>query len=265
MNSFLNLLFFQAKNIAPQRNLGEVSLLAPVHPVLPAVQTGLWGRRVEAETSASGRGLTAAPADPAQVQMAPSISTTVKVETQAPTQALVSAQIQPPVPVSFQAGAIPDTPGSTLIKAPTSVPIQVPTAGHALVKAQVQAPVSATGPTFEPSKGSSTSSDTSSAIGEPKLSVLGLASVPIPVTLPVSVQTAAPASVAALVPAPVLMPPGIQTALSVSECASLATTQQNLEATSASSTLQHELCVEVGIKPKFAHCTSVILIFSHII
>lgn len=198
MNSFPNLLFFQAKNIAPQRTLGEVSLLAPVQ----------------------------------------SISTTIKVETQAPTQALVSAQIQPPVPVSFQAGTIPDTPGSTLIKAPNSVPIQVPTAGHALVKAQVQAPVSATGPTFEPSKGSSTSSDTSSAIGEPKLSVLGLASVPIPVTLPVSVQSAAPASVAAL---------------SVSECASVATTQQNLEATSASSTLQHELCVEVGIKPKFAH------------
>lgn len=245
-------IFLQAKNIAPQRNFGEVSILAPVHPVLPAVQTGLWGGGVETEASASGLGLTAAPADPAQAASI-SASTTVKVETQAPTQAVVAAQIQPPVPASFQAGAIPDTPSSNLIKAPTSVPIQVPTAGHVLATAPVQALVSAAGPTFGPSKGSSTSSNTNSALGEPKLSVPGSASVPIPVTLPVSVQSAAPASVAASVPAPVLMPPGIQTAIPVSECASLATTQQNLESTSASSALQHELGVEVGIKPTFAH------------
>eukprot|EP00064_Thunnus_orientalis_P002560 superscaffoldBa00000193_g2567 len=41
-----------------------------------------------------------------------------------------------------------------------------------------------------------------------------------------------------------VQPAGIQTAVSMPECASLATTQQNLETTSASSTLQKESCVE---------------------
>lgn len=226
--------------IAPHGNLGEVPHLAPVHPVLPAVQTGLWGHGVDTKASASGLGLNAAPTDPVETAASISISTTVKVETQAPTQtpALVPAQNQPPVSVSAHTATLPC---STLIKVPTSVPIEVPTAGQGLATD----PVSASGPTFAPPKGSSTSSDTSSAIGEPKFSVPGLASVPIPVTLPMSFQSAAPAPAAA----PVLQPAGIQTALSVSECASLATTQQNL----ASSTLQQEPCVEVGIKPKFAH------------
>ncbi|KAM9362145.1 serine/threonine-protein kinase WNK2 [Symphorus nematophorus] len=234
----------QVQTVAPQGNLGDVHLLAPA---LPAVQTALWGSGVDAETTAAGL-------DPAPVPGPASIpvSATAQVETQAPAQtpALVPAQNQPPVPVSAQAAAMPQTPAPTLVKAPTSAPIQVPTAVQAPVSAPLQAPVSVSGPTFEPPKSSSTSSDTSSAIGESKLPVPGLASAPVSVSLPASVQPAAPAQVpapvAAPVPAaaPVLQPAGIQTAVPASECASQATTQQNLESTSASSTLQQEACVE---------------------
>ncbi|XP_076614656.1 serine/threonine-protein kinase WNK2 isoform X6 [Chaetodon auriga] len=240
----------QVQAVAPQGNLGDAHLLAPVHPVLPAVQTHLWGSGVDAETTAAGLDLTVAPTVPAPVPASFSVSATAQVESQAPTQtpALVPAQNQPPVPVSAQAATVPQSPASTLVKAPTSVPIQVPTAVPALASAPVQAPVSASGPTFEPQNSSSTSSEKSSAIGKPKSSVASLASAPIPVTLPASAQSAAPAHapapVAASVPAPALQPAGIQTAVSVSECASLATTQQNLESTFASSTLQQEPCVE---------------------
>lgn len=237
--------FFQVQAIAPQGNLGDVHLLSSVHPVLPAVQTHLWGSGVDTETTAPGLDLTVAPTAP--VPAPASIS--VQVETQAPAQtpALVAAQNQPPVPA--QAVAMPQTPASTHVKDPTSV--------QALASAPVQAPVSASGPTFEPPKSSSTSSDATSAVDKPKLSVPGLSSAPIPITLPASVESAAaahaPTPVAASVPAPVLQPAGIQTAASVSECSSLATTQQNLEQTSASSSLQQEPCVEVGMNPESAH------------
>ncbi|XP_030275961.1 serine/threonine-protein kinase WNK2 isoform X5 [Sparus aurata] len=227
--------------IAPQGNLGDVHLLAAVHP---AVQTAFWGSGGEAETTAAGIDLSVTPAVPAPASI--SVSATVQVETQAPAQtpALVPAQKQSLAPVSAHAAAMPDTPASA--------PMQVQTAGQA--QALVQAPVSASGHTFEPPKSSSTISDTSSAVGEPKLSVPGLASAPVPVTLPASVQSAAPAHapapVAASVPAPALQPAGIQSAVSVSECASLATTQQNIESTSASSSLQQEPCVEDVLQEK---------------
>ncbi|XP_070702158.1 serine/threonine-protein kinase WNK2 [Pempheris klunzingeri] len=226
----------QVKTAAPQGNLGDVHLLAPVHTVLPTVQTPLWGSGVDAETTVAGIDLTRAPKVPAPVPA--SVSATAQVETQAPAQtpALVPAQNQPPVPVSAQASA------------PNSVPIQIPTAVQGPATAPVQAPVSASGPTLEPPMSSSTSSDKCSAIGKPKLSDPGLASAPIPVTLPAPVH--APASVAASVPAPVLQPAGIRTALSVSECASLATTQQSLESTSASTTLQQQSCVEDVLQDK---------------
>ncbi|XP_049441191.1 serine/threonine-protein kinase WNK2 isoform X8 [Epinephelus fuscoguttatus] len=209
--------------IAPQGNLGDFPLLAPAHPVLP---TPLWGSGVDAETSAASRDLTVAPTVPASVPAPVSDPASISATAQAETQA--SAQ----------------TPASTSVSAPTSAPIQVPTAAQAISSVPVQAPVSASGLAFESPKGSSTSSDTSSATGKPKLSVPGLGSAPIPVTLP------APAPVAASVPAPVLQPAGIQTAVSVSECASLATTQQNLESTSASSTLQQEPCGEDVLQDK---------------
>ncbi|XP_049441181.1 serine/threonine-protein kinase WNK2 isoform X7 [Epinephelus fuscoguttatus] len=213
----------QVQMIAPQGNLGDFPLLAPAHPVLP---TPLWGSGVDAETSAASRDLTVAPTVPASVPAPVSDPASISATAQAETQA--SAQ----------------TPASTSVSAPTSAPIQVPTAAQAISSVPVQAPVSASGLAFESPKGSSTSSDTSSATGKPKLSVPGLGSAPIPVTLP------APAPVAASVPAPVLQPAGIQTAVSVSECASLATTQQNLESTSASSTLQQEPCGEDVLQDK---------------
>ncbi|KAM8757199.1 serine/threonine-protein kinase WNK2 isoform 3-T3 [Acanthopagrus schlegelii] len=231
----------QEQAIAPQGNLGDVHLLAAVHP---AVQTAFWGSGGEAETTAAGIDVSVAPAVPAPASI--SVSATAQVETQAPAQtpALVPAQQQSLAPVSAHAAAMPDTPAS--------VPMQVQTAGQA--PAPVQAPVSALGHTFEPPKSSSAVSDTSSAVGEPKLSVPGLAPAPVPVTLPASVQSAAPAHapapVAASVPAPALQPAGIQSAVSVSECASLATTQQNIESTSASSTLQQEPCVEDVLQEK---------------
>uniref|UniRef100_A0A3B4YK57 non-specific serine/threonine protein kinase n=1 Tax=Seriola lalandi dorsalis TaxID=1841481 RepID=A0A3B4YK57_SERLL len=238
------------QTIAPQGNLGDVQLLAPVHPVLPSVQTSLWGSGVDAETTAAGLDLTVGPAVPSPVP-APasmSVSATVQVESQAPAQtpAMVPAQSQPPVPVSAQAAAMPQT------QTPASTPMQVPIAVPAPASAPVKAPVSASGPAFEPPKVSSTSSDTSSVIGKPQHT--GLVSAPIPVTLPAPVQSAAPAPapapVAASVLAPVLQPTGIQTAVSLPECASLATTQQNLEMTSASSTFQQEPSVEDVLQDK---------------
>ncbi|XP_034726187.1 serine/threonine-protein kinase WNK2 isoform X13 [Etheostoma cragini] len=205
--------------ITPQDNLGDVQLLA--HPVLPAVQTPLWGSGVDAETSAVGQDLNVAPT----VQAPASISATAQFENQAP------AQYQTPLSVSAQAGVMPQTPASTFVNAPTSVPIQVSTAVHTTASAPVQTPVSASGLTFESPKGSSTSSDTS---------VPGLGSALIPVMLPATTP----------VTAPVLQPAGIQTVVSVSEGASLATTQQNFESTSASSTLQQEPCVEDVLQDK---------------
>ncbi|XP_034441361.1 serine/threonine-protein kinase WNK2-like [Hippoglossus hippoglossus] len=79
---------------------------------------------------------------------------------------------------------------------------------------------------------------------------------PIPFTLPVPGKSAAPASAPASAPvaasgsAPVLQPAGIQTAVSLPECASLATTQQNLETTFASSTLQQEASAEDVLQDK---------------
>ncbi|XP_042363821.1 serine/threonine-protein kinase WNK2 isoform X2 [Plectropomus leopardus] len=218
----------QAQMTAPQGNLGDFPLLAPAHPVVPAVQTPLWGSGVDAETSAAGQDLTGAPIVPAQA----SISAPAQVETQAPAQtpAVLPAQNQPPIPVSAQAAVMPQTPAST----------QVPTAVQPIASAPVQAPVSAPGLAFESPKGSSTSSDTSSATGKPKLSVPNLGSASVSVTLP------APAPVAS----PALQPAGIQTAASVSEGASLPTTQQNLQSTSASSTLQQEPCVEDVLQDK---------------
>ncbi|KAM7422638.1 hypothetical protein PAMA_010603 [Pampus argenteus] len=207
----------QVQTIAPQGNLGDVQRLAAVHPVLPAVQIPLWGSGVNAETTAPVTvAHTVLPSAPV------SVSATVQVEAQAPAQtpALVPAQKQAPGLVSAQAAAIPQTPASTLVTVPTSAP--------------VQAPVSASGSTFEPPKVSSTK--------------------PISVMDPAQGQAADPAlvsaPVAASVSAPVLQPAGIQTAVSVPECASMVTTQQNLEMTSASSTLQQESCIEDVLQEK---------------
>ncbi|XP_038553057.1 serine/threonine-protein kinase WNK2 isoform X8 [Micropterus salmoides] len=222
----------QVQRIAPQGT--DVHLLAPVHPELPAVQTPHWGSSIDAEATVGGLDLTVAPIVPAPVPAPASISVsaTAQVETQAP------AQSQPLVPVS----AMPQTEASTLGKDPTSVPIQVPSAVQASASAPVQIPVSASGLTYESPK----SSDTSFAIDKPKLSVPGLASAPVQSAAPAH----APAPVAASVPAPVLQLAGIQTAISVSEYAGQATTQQNVESTSVSSTLQQEPCVEDGFQDK---------------
>lgn len=180
--------FFQVQTIAPQGNLGEVQLLASIHPVVPAVQTSLWRSGADAETTSARLDLSVA----------------------------------------------------------ATVPASVPS----------QPPVSASSPTFELPKASCTSSDTFSVTGKPQFSVPDLVSAPASVTLPTSVQAAdpslAPVPVAASIPAAALQPAGIQTTVPVPEHASLAITQQNLETTSVSSTLQQEPRVEVGIKPNVA-------------
>nr|XP_019957048.1 PREDICTED: serine/threonine-protein kinase WNK2-like isoform X2 [Paralichthys olivaceus] len=208
-------------------NLGDVQLRAPVHPVLHGVQTPLWGSAADAEATLHA-----------------------ETRTLAQTQPLVPAQQQTPVPVSAQAAPIPQTPAS---KVPTSFPIQVSIAVPVPVSAL--APVSASGPTFEP-KLTSTGSDSSSVMGKPHHSVPGLVLAPVPFNLPVPGRAADPASAPASAPvaasgsAPVLQPAGIQTAVSLPECASLATTQQNLETTFASSTLQQEFSAEDVLQDK---------------
>lgn len=130
------------------------------------------------------------------------------VSVSAPTHTQVPAQIQTPVPVSAQAAAVPDPPTSTLINAQTSIPV-VPTPGQALAKAP-----------FETSKLSSTTSDAS------------------------TIDDAKPPAQSST--APVLQPAGNQATLA--ECASLTTSHQTLDSTSASINLQHEPCIEVRIK-----------------
>lgn len=234
------MLSFQVKTVTAQGNLGEVTLLAQAHPAVPAIQNGHWGIGVDAEASTTF--------DSNQIAASISVPGTFKVENQAPTQSPTPVPVQnrPQVSLSAPAAALSDTPVPTLNMAPASVPVEVPIPGQDLARAPTQAPVSAAGLTLVPPKGS----DVPSAICEPKLSAPGLASVPIPVTLPVPAQAAA--SAPASVPAPVLQTAGIQTALSVAESASLATTQQNLDSKFASSTLQHEPSVEVGTTPMFA-------------
>uniref|UniRef100_A0A3P8TA98 non-specific serine/threonine protein kinase n=1 Tax=Amphiprion percula TaxID=161767 RepID=A0A3P8TA98_AMPPE len=228
----------QEQVIAPHGTLGDVQLLSVAHPVSPAVQTPLWGSGADTETPATGLELTI----PAPV----SVSGTVQAETQAPAQppALMRARNQPSVP------PVPaQTAASTLLKAPASIPVQVPTAVQAPASTPVQAPMSGSGPNLEQTNVSSVSSDKPSAMGKPQLSVPGLVSGPVPVSLPAPVQSAAPVSAPAPVVAPVLQPAGIQT-VSVPESANLATTQQNLETTPASSTLQQEPCVEDVLRDK---------------
>ncbi|XP_047439209.1 serine/threonine-protein kinase WNK2 isoform X2 [Mugil cephalus] len=225
--------------IAPQGTSEDAQLLASVHPVLHGLQTPVWRSGTDTETTAAGLDIAVAPtvSVPLPAPASISVSTTAQVESQAPVQtpALMRAQTQPPVPGPGKAAAMPQTPPSALLTAPAPVPVQAPSA------AQIQAPVSASGAALEQAKVSSVSSDTPSAMGKPQLPVQSLASGLIPVSLSASVHSAAPppAPVAVSVPAPVLQPAGIQT-VSVPECASLATTQQNMEATSASSTLQQE-------------------------
>ncbi|XP_074521763.1 serine/threonine-protein kinase WNK2 isoform X2 [Halichoeres trimaculatus] len=223
----------------PEQELAEqpVQVTAPVQPVLPGVQTSLWGSKVDTDSTKTVQDIPVVHPGTAPVSESISGSAAEKNEVQAPAQipALIPAQHQQ-VQISAQAAAISDTAASNIAKPPTSVPVQFPTA----VQAPVQAPITASGPTTEPQKGLSTSSDTS-----------GFASAPAPVTVSAAPAGAkAPAPVAASVQAPALQPDGIQTAGPVSECASLAPTQHTIESTSTSSTFQQEPSVEVVIQEK---------------
>ncbi|XP_063766379.1 serine/threonine-protein kinase WNK2 isoform X6 [Eleginops maclovinus] len=205
--------------VQPAAVLPQVQMIPPqgnvalVRPGMPAVQTPLWESGVDAETSTAVQDKQTN--DPT-VSASASILATALVEIQSQTPALVPAQNQPQLPVSDQAEVMPQTMDSTFVIDPTSVPIQDPTSVQ--TKAQIQAPLSVSDLTFESPKDLSIS--------------------------------LAPAPVAASVPAAVLQPAGTQTAGSVSESASVATTQQNLESTSASGTLQQESFLEDVLQDK---------------
>ncbi|CAI5687720.1 unnamed protein product [Oreochromis niloticus] len=242
----------QIQSLTPHGILGDFQHLGAVHSVLPTVQTSLWGRVTDSETSGAGHDLAVAPTISAPVPAPASIPIPAKVDTQPPAQspAVVGPQNQLQVPVSAQAAAMPQT--TTLLKSPTSIPMQVPTAVQAAVSTPAQALVSASGPILEQTEISSLSSDILSA--KPQISVPGLVSGPNTVTLPASVQSAAPvpapASVTTSVPAPVLQPPGTQTTVSVPECSSLPATQQTADMASASSTPQQDPCAEEVLREK---------------
>uniref|UniRef100_A0A3Q2ZZW6 non-specific serine/threonine protein kinase n=1 Tax=Kryptolebias marmoratus TaxID=37003 RepID=A0A3Q2ZZW6_KRYMA len=206
--------------IAPHGTLGDVQLLETVPPVLTAGQPSLWG-----ETTAAGQASVSVPA-------------TVQFETKVP------AQTPPPVSVSAQAAAALPTPASALVKVPTSVPTHVLPTLEPMASTQVQAPLSTSGFTAELTTVPTISSGTPSAMDKFKISTPGLASDPTSVSLSAPIQPAAP------VAASVLQPAGIQTTTSLPECASLTTTQQNIETTSISGSLQHEPCVEDLLRDK---------------
>ncbi|XP_037345846.2 serine/threonine-protein kinase WNK2 isoform X2 [Pungitius pungitius] len=132
----------QVQMTAPQGNLGDFHLLAPVHSAVPAVPTPLWGSRVDALTPAADQDSTAAPAGSAPG----SISATTQDETQVPAQnsALVSAQNQPPLHASTKAEVMPPT--LTAVNGPTSVPTQVPAEGQTTTTAPGEAPDSESDP-----------------------------------------------------------------------------------------------------------------------
>ncbi|KAM4587051.1 serine/threonine-protein kinase WNK2 isoform 3-T3 [Odontesthes bonariensis] len=230
--------------IASHRNLGDVQLLPTVPPVMPAGHAPLWGSGADTETTATGLHLSLAPTTSRTSTTSISVSGAVQVDTHSSVQTpnLVRAQNQPPVLISAQAGSMPQTPVSTFLKAPTSIPIQAPATVQAPTSTPVKVPVSKSGFTVELTMVSSISSDRSSATGKSQIATPGMVSGPIPVTVPVPPQSAAP--VAASVTAPVLQPAGIQTTVSVPESFSLATTQPHLETTSASSIFQQEPSAE---------------------
>ncbi|XP_006783402.1 serine/threonine-protein kinase WNK2 isoform X4 [Neolamprologus brichardi] len=236
----------QIQSLTPHGTLGDFQHLGAVHSVLPTVQTSLWGRGTDSETSGAGLDLAGASTVPAPA----SIPIPAKVDTQPPAQSLavVGAQNQLQGPVSAQAAAMPQT--TTLLKSPTSIPIQVPTAIQAAVSAPAQPLVSASGPILEQTEVSSVSILSS----KPEMSVPGLVSGPNTVTLPAPVQSAAPvpapASVTTSVPAPVLQPPGTQTTVSMPERSSLPATQQTADMACASSTPQQEPCAEEVLQEK---------------
>ncbi|XP_005741559.1 serine/threonine-protein kinase WNK2 isoform X9 [Pundamilia nyererei] len=238
----------QIQSLTPHGTLGDFQHLGAVHSVLPTVQTSLWGRGTDSETSGAGLDLAGASTISAPVPAPASIPIPANVDTQPPAQilAVVGAQNQLQVPVSAQAAAMPQT--TTLLKSPTSIPIQVPTAIQAAVSAPAQPLVSASGPILEQTEVSSVSILSS----KPEMSVPGLVSGPN--TLPAPVQSAAPvpapASVTTSVPAPVLQPPGTQTTVSIPECSSLPATQQTADMVSASSTPHQEPCAEEVLQEK---------------
>ncbi|XP_072238220.1 serine/threonine-protein kinase WNK2 isoform X2 [Leuresthes tenuis] len=218
--------------IATHGTLGDVQLLPTVPPAMPAGHAPLWGSGADTETTATNLPLSVAPTT------SPPAPATVQVDTHtsAQTPTLARAQNQPPVPISAQAGSMPQTPVSTFLKAPTSIPIQAPETVQAPAATPVKVPGSKSGFTVELTMVSSISSDRS------QIATPVLASGTIPVAVPVPPQSAAP--VAASVTAPVLQPAGIQTTVSVPESVSLATTQPHLETTSASSIFQQEPSAE---------------------
>ncbi|XP_026023602.1 LOW QUALITY PROTEIN: serine/threonine-protein kinase WNK2 [Astatotilapia calliptera] len=238
----------QIQSLTPHGTLGDFQHLGAVHSVLPTVQTSLWGRGTDSETSGAGLDLAGASTISAPVPAPASIPIPANVVTQPPAQilAVVGAQNQLQVPVSAQAAVMPQT--TTLLKSPTSIPIQVPTAIQAAVSAPAQPLVSASGRILEQTEVSSVSILSS----KPEMSVPGLVSGPN--TLPAPVQSAAPvpapASVTTSVPAPVLQPPGTQTTVSIPECSSLPATQQTADMASASSTPHQEPCAEEVLQEK---------------
>ncbi|KAM4613173.1 serine/threonine-protein kinase WNK2 [Polymixia lowei] len=254
----------QVQKIASQESQGDVQVLPPVHPVLPPVQTPLYGGGLDAETATAGLDLSISAVAvlpiPAQAQAtAPAIdptSASVEVTTQAhvqtqaapPAPVPVAGQHQAPVPVPAQAAALP--PASAPNQVSTAVPVPAPVQ----VQTNAQAPVSVSGPTLDPSAVLSPGTGTSSAPVPPPSPGLVSAAVQVTLPAPVHAVAAAPAlattSVTAPVPAPVLQPAGIKTAATLPDGASLATTQQNLHAASASNSSQPEASVEEVLQEK---------------
>ncbi|KAM4582864.1 serine/threonine-protein kinase WNK2 isoform 4-T4 [Fundulus diaphanus] len=202
---------------APHGTLGDVQLLETPPSALPTGQTAVWGSRMDTDTSA---------ASPVPATTSISVSAAAQFEAKAP------VRTQAPGPGSAQAAAAPQTPTQAL-KAPQT-----------MASEQLQAPISASSFTVELTMVSSVSS------GAPQNSTQGLVADPAHVTLSAPAQAAAPA------PASVLQPAGIHTTVPVSECASLATAQQNIETSSVPGGFQQETCVEDVIRDRVMSLSS---------
>ncbi|XP_036007361.1 serine/threonine-protein kinase WNK2 isoform X3 [Fundulus heteroclitus] len=202
---------------APHGTLGDVQILETSPSALPTGQTAVWGSRIDTDTSA---------ASPVPATTSISVSAAAQFEAKAPVRS------QAPGPGSAQAAAAPQTPTQALKATQTTA------------SEQLQAPVSASCFTVELTMVSSVSS------GAPQNSTQGLVADPAHVTLSAPAQAAAPA------PASVLQPAGIHTTVPVSECASLATAQQNIETSSVPGGFQQETCVEDVIRDRVLSLSS---------
>nr|XP_057921436.1 serine/threonine-protein kinase WNK2 isoform X2 [Doryrhamphus excisus] len=212
----------QVQTPTPRVNLGDVPLLAPIQPVLPAIRLADLGNGADGETPAADADLSGAPllhasaplSAPADKETQTPAQTVALTRTKSPASGQVPAQSATSIPVDSASSASPkiSDPSSTVGLTQLSGP------GSAVLPTQHAGP----GPTLTPVPVPTPAPGTTPPVSSP---------APAPVS--------PPAPVPALAPAPVLPPAGIHTPISgAPECGSHPPSWQKKE------TSQQDPCTE---------------------